>query len=220
MPHVIVWDIETVPDLKGFAAANGHDGKTDDESRAELGEKFPKHIFHSIICIGALIAHRDNDQGEDVAIAKIGKEARGFLEGGGRKGGSQEKKREGGLGAPQRTGQRREGGEELCGGGRVLGATGKKKGKTHLVGVRAGRAERGTWPGGGGWGWNGAKKKRGRGERLFERPTTERGILSEWETENGKNRERGGDMVGPGREREREKGVYVGGVSLGEIKAI
>jgi hypothetical protein len=22
MPHVIVWDIETVPDLKGFAAAN------------------------------------------------------------------------------------------------------------------------------------------------------------------------------------------------------
>jgi 3'-5' exonuclease len=61
MPHVIVWDIETVPDLKGFAAANGHDGKSDDEIRAELGEKFPKHIYHSIICIGALIAHRDND---------------------------------------------------------------------------------------------------------------------------------------------------------------
>jgi 3'-5' exonuclease len=61
MPHVIVWDIETAPDLKGFAAANGRDGKTDDEVRAELGEKFPKHIYHSIICIGALIAHRDND---------------------------------------------------------------------------------------------------------------------------------------------------------------
>ena len=28
MPHVLVWDIETVPDLAGFAAANGHDGKT------------------------------------------------------------------------------------------------------------------------------------------------------------------------------------------------
>ena len=27
MPHVLVWDIETIPDLKGFAAANGHDGK-------------------------------------------------------------------------------------------------------------------------------------------------------------------------------------------------
>jgi predicted PolB exonuclease-like 3'-5' exonuclease len=61
MPHVIVWDIETAPDLNGFAAANGHDGKTDNEVRAELGEKFPKHIYHSIICIGALIAHRDND---------------------------------------------------------------------------------------------------------------------------------------------------------------
>jgi hypothetical protein len=30
MSGVIVWDIETVPDLKGFAAANGHVGKTDD----------------------------------------------------------------------------------------------------------------------------------------------------------------------------------------------
>jgi predicted PolB exonuclease-like 3'-5' exonuclease len=61
MPHVIVWDIETVPDLAGYAAANGHDGKSDDEIRAELGEKFPKQIYHSIICIGALIARRDND---------------------------------------------------------------------------------------------------------------------------------------------------------------
>jgi predicted PolB exonuclease-like 3'-5' exonuclease len=61
MPHILVWDIETVPDLAGYAAANGHDGKSDDEIRAELGEKFPKHIYHSIICIGALIAHRDGD---------------------------------------------------------------------------------------------------------------------------------------------------------------
>jgi predicted PolB exonuclease-like 3'-5' exonuclease len=58
MSNVIVWDIETVPDLKGFAAANGHAGKSDDEVRAELGDKFPKHIYHSIICIGALVAHR------------------------------------------------------------------------------------------------------------------------------------------------------------------
>jgi predicted PolB exonuclease-like 3'-5' exonuclease len=55
---VIVWDIETVPDLKGFAVANGHVGKSGDEIRAELGDKFPKHIYHSIICIGALVAHR------------------------------------------------------------------------------------------------------------------------------------------------------------------
>ena len=35
--------------------------KTDDEIRAELGDKFPKHIYHSIICIGALTAHNDDD---------------------------------------------------------------------------------------------------------------------------------------------------------------
>jgi hypothetical protein len=34
---VIVWDIETVPDLKGFAAANGHDGMSDDEDHAQEG---------------------------------------------------------------------------------------------------------------------------------------------------------------------------------------
>jgi predicted PolB exonuclease-like 3'-5' exonuclease len=55
---VIVWDIETVPDLQGFAAANHHVGKSDAEVRAELGNNFPKHIYHSIICIGALVAHR------------------------------------------------------------------------------------------------------------------------------------------------------------------
>jgi 3'-5' exonuclease len=62
MTSLIVWDIETVPDLKGFAAANGHDGMGDDEIRAAMGDKFPKHIYHAIICIGALIAHRDCGQ--------------------------------------------------------------------------------------------------------------------------------------------------------------
>lgn len=55
---VIAWDIETVPDLKGFAAANGMEGKSEDEIRAAMGEKFPKHIYHSIVCIGALVAHQ------------------------------------------------------------------------------------------------------------------------------------------------------------------
>jgi 3'-5' exonuclease len=61
MPHIIVWDLETITDLQGFAAANGLQGKTDDDIRAELGDKFPKHMYHSIICIGALIARRDNE---------------------------------------------------------------------------------------------------------------------------------------------------------------
>jgi hypothetical protein len=40
MPHVLVWDIETAHDLAGVAAANGHDGKSNDEIRAELGDNF------------------------------------------------------------------------------------------------------------------------------------------------------------------------------------
>src|SRR3984893_13097541 len=56
---VIVWDIEPIPDIKGFAAANGHAGKTDDDIRAAMGDKFPKHIYHSIVCIGALVARRE-----------------------------------------------------------------------------------------------------------------------------------------------------------------
>src|SRR5262245_58779004 len=58
---VIVWDVETVPDLSGFAAANDLVGKSDVEIREAIGDKFPKNIYHSIICIGALIAHRDSD---------------------------------------------------------------------------------------------------------------------------------------------------------------
>jgi hypothetical protein len=57
MPSVIVWDLETVPDLGGFAAANDLVGKSDVEVREAIGDKFPKHIYHSIVCIGALIAH-------------------------------------------------------------------------------------------------------------------------------------------------------------------
>src|ERR1700745_1413370 len=60
-PSVIVWDLETVPDLAGFAAANDLVGKSDVEVREAIGDKFPKHIYHSIACIGALIAHWEPD---------------------------------------------------------------------------------------------------------------------------------------------------------------
>jgi len=60
--HVIVWDLETVPDLAGFAAANDLLGKPEAEVREAVGDKFPKHIYHSIICIGALVAHREPDR--------------------------------------------------------------------------------------------------------------------------------------------------------------
>ena len=60
MANVIVWDLETIPDLRGYAAANDLVGRTDDDIRAAMGDKFPKHIYHSIVCIGALVAHRDS----------------------------------------------------------------------------------------------------------------------------------------------------------------
>jgi predicted PolB exonuclease-like 3'-5' exonuclease len=59
--NVIVWDIETVPDLRGYALANDLSDKSDDEIRAIVGTKFPKHIYHSIVCIGALVAHKDDN---------------------------------------------------------------------------------------------------------------------------------------------------------------
>jgi len=55
--HVIVWDLETVPDLKAYAAANDMTGKPDAEIRAAI-DGFPKLIYHKIACIGALIASR------------------------------------------------------------------------------------------------------------------------------------------------------------------
>ena len=64
----IVWDIETVPDLRGFAAAKGLVGKPDDEVRAEMGDKFPKLIYHSIVCIGALVAQRRDEHWEASAV--------------------------------------------------------------------------------------------------------------------------------------------------------
>src|SRR5271166_613030 len=67
-PSVIVWDLETVPDLGGFAAANDLVGKADADIRAVLGNKFPKHIYHTIVCIGALIAHRERDLWEVTAL--------------------------------------------------------------------------------------------------------------------------------------------------------
>ena len=65
---VIVWDIETVPDLRGFAAAKGLVGKPDDEVRADMGDKFPKLIYHSVVCIGALVAQRRDEHWEVSAV--------------------------------------------------------------------------------------------------------------------------------------------------------
>jgi 3'-5' exonuclease len=56
--HVLVWDLETIPDTSTVARVHGLLEDDVDGAREALGEKFPKHIFHRIACIGALIAER------------------------------------------------------------------------------------------------------------------------------------------------------------------
>lgn len=60
MSWVLVWDLETVPDVEGFARANGLEGLSRQEVRAAMGE-FPKLMYHSIVCIGALAALWTNE---------------------------------------------------------------------------------------------------------------------------------------------------------------
>jgi predicted PolB exonuclease-like 3'-5' exonuclease len=54
--HVLVWDLETVPDLSAMARIHGRSKMTAPEVQDALGGEFPKLPVHQIVCIGALIA--------------------------------------------------------------------------------------------------------------------------------------------------------------------
>ena len=55
---IIVWDLETIPDLAAVARMLGLGNASDADIREALGTGFPKHPLHKIVCIGALIASR------------------------------------------------------------------------------------------------------------------------------------------------------------------
>ena len=55
---IIVWDLETIPDLAAAARMLDLPNATEAEVRERLGPSFPKHPLHKIVCIGALIASR------------------------------------------------------------------------------------------------------------------------------------------------------------------
>jgi predicted PolB exonuclease-like 3'-5' exonuclease len=55
---VIVWDLETVPDLAAAARLFDMGDASDAEVREALGSGFSKHPLHKIACIGALVASR------------------------------------------------------------------------------------------------------------------------------------------------------------------
>jgi predicted PolB exonuclease-like 3'-5' exonuclease len=56
--NILVWDLETVPHLEGYARANNLVDKSPGVIRIAMGDDFPKLIYHSIVCIGALVASR------------------------------------------------------------------------------------------------------------------------------------------------------------------
>ena len=56
--NVIVWDIETIPDLRAAARMLNMEQASDEEVRTTLVNGFPKHPLHKIVCIGALVAQR------------------------------------------------------------------------------------------------------------------------------------------------------------------
>jgi predicted PolB exonuclease-like 3'-5' exonuclease len=58
---VIVWDLETVPDLAAAARIYGLEGQPDNVVREAIGSGFPKHPLHKIVCIGALVARRETE---------------------------------------------------------------------------------------------------------------------------------------------------------------
>jgi predicted PolB exonuclease-like 3'-5' exonuclease len=56
--HVIVFDLETVPDVQAGARIHGCADKSEAVVRELLGDKFQKLPLHKIVCIGAVVAER------------------------------------------------------------------------------------------------------------------------------------------------------------------
>ena len=58
---VVVWDLETVPDLAAAARMLDLGAAPEVKVREALGSGFPKHPLHKIVCIGALVASRQSE---------------------------------------------------------------------------------------------------------------------------------------------------------------
>ncbi|PTS81676.1 MULTISPECIES: 3'-5' exonuclease [unclassified Caulobacter] len=59
--YVVVFDLETIPDLEAVSRINGLAEHDDAVAEGIVGEKFPKLPLHKIACIGAVIAERLDD---------------------------------------------------------------------------------------------------------------------------------------------------------------
>ncbi|MDI1325553.1 MAG: 3'-5' exonuclease [Brevundimonas sp.] len=56
MAHVVVFDLETIPDLEAVSRIHAIEPHDEDQAQEIVGEKFCKLPLHRIACIGALIA--------------------------------------------------------------------------------------------------------------------------------------------------------------------
>lgn len=61
LEQVVVFDLETVPDLEAYRRAEGLGSLSDAETLERLGDKFPKLPYHQIVCIGAVVSERHNE---------------------------------------------------------------------------------------------------------------------------------------------------------------
>ncbi|MBO9500966.1 3'-5' exonuclease [Brevundimonas sp. A19_0] len=61
MAHVVVFDLETIPDLEAVSRVHGVDPHDAVQAQEIVGEKFCKLPLHRIACIGALIAESSED---------------------------------------------------------------------------------------------------------------------------------------------------------------
>ncbi len=59
--NVLVFDLETVPDVAGFARAENLGQHPDWSVRRQMGEKVARQLFQRIVCIASLAARRGDD---------------------------------------------------------------------------------------------------------------------------------------------------------------
>ncbi|MFI5001290.1 MAG: ribonuclease H-like domain-containing protein [Reyranellales bacterium] len=58
---VLVFDLETMPDVHAFATAEGLEGHPDWSVRKQMGEKVARQVFQRVVCLGSLLAGRGAD---------------------------------------------------------------------------------------------------------------------------------------------------------------
>ena len=66
--YAIIWDLETVVDCDAFKRMQGQLDLSDEDARNLHGDKFAKLPLHKIVCIGALVAHRDDKSWKVIAL--------------------------------------------------------------------------------------------------------------------------------------------------------